>query len=112
MTQRATVALGKRIKELRLAKGWTQAELAEVLGCEAMTVSRYERGEYAPSIEVLEQISLALNASLDLFFVSQEQPAPTRSNLRHDLCDIAYGTDEKTLAQIMTAANEILSKKE
>lgn len=111
MTQRATVALGKRIKELRLAKGWTQAELAEVLGCEAMTVSRYERGEYAPSIEVLEQISLALNASLDLFFVSQEHPAPTSSNLRHDLCDIAYQADEEALREIVGAAKKILSNK-
>ena len=74
-------------------------------------LSRYERGEYAPSIEVLEQISLALNASLDLFFVSQEQPAPTSSNLRHDLCDIAYQADEEVLREIVGAAKKILSNK-
>jgi len=111
MKQSATIRIGKRIKHLRLDNKWTQAALAEALGCESMTVSRYERGEYAPSIEVLEQISLALNASLDLFFVSQEQPAPTSSNLRHDLCDIAYQADEEALREIVGAAKKILSNK-
>ncbi|WP_218574336.1 hypothetical protein, partial [Pseudomonas sp. FSL R10-1339] len=67
--------------------------------------------QYAPSIEVLEQISLALSASLDLFFVSQEQPALTSSNLRHDLCDIAYQADEEALREIVGAAKKILSNK-
>lgn len=112
MIQNAATILGKQIKELRLAKGWTQAALAEVLGCESMTVSRYERGEYAPSIEVLGQIALALNITLDAFFVSQEQAEPTTENLRHDLCDIAYQAGENELKEIVGAAKKILAKQD
>jgi transcriptional regulator with XRE-family HTH domain len=110
MTQSAVTILGKRIKELRVAKACTQAALAEMLGCESMTVSRYERGEYAPSIEVLEQIALALNITMDRFFVTQENVAPTTANLRHELCDIAYQADETSLKEIVSEANRILKK--
>lgn len=109
--QNATTALGKRIKELRLAKGWTQAALAETLGCESMTVSRYERGEYAPSIEVLGQVASALGVGMDEFFTNQDEAEPTATNLRHDLCDIAYQADDDSLKEIVVAAKKILAKK-
>lgn len=108
MTQNAVTALGKRIKELRLAKGWTQAALAEELGCESMTVSRYERGEYAPSIEVLGQVASALDVGMDAFFTNQDEAEPTATNLRHDLCDIAYQADEEDLIKILAAIKKIL----
>lgn len=111
MMQSATTALGKRIKDLRLDKGWTQAALAEVLGCESMTVSRYERGEYAPSIEMLEQIANALAVGMDAFFANANEVEPTEMNLRHDLCDIAYQADERELKQIVGVAKKILAKK-
>ena len=110
MTQPAAKALGKRIKDLRVDKGWTQAALAEALGCESMTVSRYERGEYAPSVEVLEQIATALGVGVGDFFSAQKEVEPTAAKLRHDLCDIAYQTDENTLVEIVVAAKKILIK--
>ena len=110
MTQPAAKVLGKRIKDLRVDKGWTQASLAEALGCESMTVSRYERGEYAPSIEVLEQIASALSVGIGAFFMSQGAE-PTPMSLRHDLCDIAYRADENSLKEIVGVAKKILNKK-
>lgn len=112
MTQPAVKALGKRIKGLRVDKGWTQATLAEALGCESMTVSRYERGEYAPSIEVLEQIAVLLDVKVEDFFAINGNTEPSATKLRHALCDIAYAADEKTLGKIMNAAKKILSNKE
>lgn len=111
MTQPAAKALGKRIKGLRVDKGWTQATLAEALGCESMTVSRYERGEYAPSIEVLEQIASALGVGMEDFFANQDEAEPTAANLRHDLCDIAYEADESSLKEIVGVARKILANK-
>ena len=112
MKHNATITLGKRIKELRLAKGWTQAALAEALGCESMTVSRYERGEYAPSIEMLEQIANVLGVKVEAFFTIQDDAQPTTSNLRHHLCDIAYQADETSLKEIVGAAKKILKNRE
>lgn len=112
MTQSAAKALGKRIKGLRVDKGWTQATLAEALGCESMTVSRYERGEYAPSIEVLEQIAIALGVGVGDFFATHDKTEPSAVKLRHDLCDIAYQADEDTLIEIVGAAKKIFTKKQ
>lgn len=112
MTQPAAKALGKRIKGLRVDKGWTQATLAEALGCESMTVSRYERGEYAPSIEVLEQIATTLGIGIEDFFAKPDEAELTAIKLRHDLCDIAYQADEDTLVEIVGAAKRIFTKKQ
>lgn len=73
-----------------------------------MTVSRYERGEYAPSIEMLEQIAKVLGVGLDAFFTNQDPSEPTAANLRHHLCDIAYQADETSLKEIVGAAKKIL----
>lgn len=111
MMHSAAQALGKRIKDLRLDKRWTQANLAEAVGCESMTVSRYERGEYAPSIEVLEQIAKALDVDIGEFFNNRRDDAIVHSKLRHDLCDIAYRADADALKEIVNAANKILARK-
>jgi len=112
MKQSATIRIGKRIKHLRLDNKWTQAALAEALGCESMTVSRYERGEYAPSIEMLERIADVLGVGLDAFFTSRDHAEPTAANLRHCLCDIAYQADETSLKEIIGAAKRILKHRE
>ncbi|WP_100941394.1 helix-turn-helix transcriptional regulator [Pseudomonas sp. QS1027] len=113
MTQTAVKTLGKRIKALRLDRKQTQAGLAEALGCEPMTVSRYERGSYAPSIEALEQIAEALGCTVEAFFASPPSPPVIqgRDDLRHALCDIAYHTsDAAVLKEIVESARTILSR--
>ena len=41
----APVVNGTTLRQLRLARGWTQAQLAQYLGVHKITVSRWERGE-------------------------------------------------------------------
>lgn len=110
MVHNAAQVLGKRIKDLRLDKKWTQAALAEALGCESMTVSRYERGEYAPSLEILVQIAAHLNVSISEFFEPSSTGAQNDMAVRHRLCDIAYHADEAKLKDILIAAEKILKK--
>ena len=52
-----TKAIGKKLEELRKAKGITQAEVAEALGVSAMAVSLYENGERIPRDEVKIKIA-------------------------------------------------------
>lgn len=49
MTTTALPSPGARIKELRLGRLLTQRQLADKLGVEAITVSRWERDETPPS---------------------------------------------------------------
>ncbi|MBQ8887289.1 MAG: helix-turn-helix transcriptional regulator [Candidatus Gastranaerophilales bacterium] len=59
---------GKRIKELRLRKNYTQEMLAELLGIGERNLSKIECGVNFVSAETLENLSKALNVSYkDLF---------------------------------------------
>ena len=56
---------GKRVRETRLAAGWTQAELARRIGMVdavsgATRVSRYETGEHDPDPATAEALAKAL----------------------------------------------------
>lgn len=56
--------LGKNIAERRAALGLTQAEFAERLGADTVTVSRFERGSHLPSLQRLEKVAEALGMPL------------------------------------------------
>ena len=58
----------ERLAETRKEKGLTQAELARRLGVTAQAVSKWERGNAYPDIELLDGISTVLDCSLDYLF--------------------------------------------
>lgn len=49
--------ISKKIKELRTGEGWTQTELARRMAVTPNTVSRWESGEYQPTLDVLEALA-------------------------------------------------------
>ncbi len=58
------------ITQLRMAKGWTQAQLAEEVGCLRKDVSRWERGERRPNIGSAIKLARALDCKIeDLFAI-------------------------------------------
>lgn len=60
--------VGKQVLKLRLERGLTQAQLAELLDVATETISRLERGVSIPSLKTLENISHVLNVTLkDIF---------------------------------------------
>jgi transcriptional regulator with XRE-family HTH domain len=58
------VSLGRNIADRRKALGLTQAELAEQLGMDTVTISRFERGSHLPSLLRLEKIANELGLPL------------------------------------------------
>lgn len=54
---------GAAIRRLREAKGWTQGQLAERLGVDVSTVSRYERNERGLSVSKAETIAVELGGT-------------------------------------------------
>lgn len=69
--------MGRRVRQLRLAGGFTQAELAERSGMATQAVSRIERGERSPTLETLDKLSAALGVTLgELADVAQSLPRP------------------------------------
>ena len=60
--------LGERIKMFRKASGFSQEQLAEMIGIEQKHVSRLEVGKSYPTIDRLEKIATALNVPMGRFF--------------------------------------------
>lgn len=51
---------GRRIRAFRKLKGFTQEELASKLGISVSVLGEIERGNRAPSEQLIEQISVVL----------------------------------------------------
>ena len=52
--------IGDRIREIRLARGMSQADLGEKVGLNADRIQKYENGVRKPKMELLKQIAMAL----------------------------------------------------
>jgi transcriptional regulator with XRE-family HTH domain len=55
----------RTIKELRLAQGWTQLELAYKAGITPLTVSKWERGVSQPRVTQLRKLAELFHVSSD-----------------------------------------------
>ena len=58
------VRVGRRIKELRTAKGWSQQMLADHAQVERSHLARLELGEREAGLLMLEKIALALECKV------------------------------------------------
>jgi len=55
-----SAGLGKRVQQLRTARGWSQAELASRVGVAPRTIVQVERGTRAPHPTTVERLADAL----------------------------------------------------
>lgn len=59
------IALGKRIAALRKEHGYTQTELADLIGGIQVIISDYERGKLRPHPDMIVRLAQALRVSTD-----------------------------------------------
>ena len=59
------VLLGKRLKELREEKGFTQKEVAEKLNLHSVTYLHYEKDQREPPLKVLAEMAILFEVSTD-----------------------------------------------
>ena len=59
-----TYVTGNTVRQLREARGMTQAELAESIGVSSKTVSKWETGKGLPDITLLQPLAQALGISV------------------------------------------------
>ncbi|MBO0470138.1 helix-turn-helix domain-containing protein [Enterococcus sp. DIV0242_7C1] len=59
------LVIGKKIRELRQAKKMTQKDLAKILNVTPQAVSKWERGESNPDIQILIHLSQFFHVSVD-----------------------------------------------
>jgi transcriptional regulator with XRE-family HTH domain len=61
-----------QIARLRIEAGFTQAQLAELVGTTQPSIARLERGQSQPTIEFLRRLGAALGKRLKIKFVTIE----------------------------------------
>ena len=64
--------LGNRLRELREAKGLTQAQLADLIGVSRKTVNTVENAVFVPSTVVALKLAGALGCSVEALFFLQD----------------------------------------
>ena len=56
------------VRELRIERGWTQAELAEKLGVSRNSINAIETGRYEPSLTLAMRIARVFGTSVERIF--------------------------------------------
>ena len=93
--------VGRRVAKARADRGFTQERLAEVVGIEPVTLSRWETGHRALSLSTLAAIAETLEIGLgDLLDMERDLVAPE------------YGPDElellRTFARLTDARRDLV----
>ena len=64
----AATILGRRVRELRHAKGWSQERLAEQAELDRSYIAGIEVGTRNPSLKALERLAIAFSIRLSELF--------------------------------------------
>ena len=66
------IQIGKRIREARHEKQYTQSDLAELCDCTDTHICKVEKGKIGISLDLLYKISIILEKSMDYFLMDHE----------------------------------------
>jgi transcriptional regulator with XRE-family HTH domain len=103
--------LGRHIAARRRALGWTQSDLAEHMGVDTETISRFERGATLPSLATLEKLSYNLRTGLgELLAETSLQPDDQVAVLRSWLADLKEADRNFVMAQIKHTCDHLLER--
>ena len=83
----ARTGIGKQLKHLRRAKGYTQQELADILQLSKSAISAYEQDRKVPSLETLIQLATYFNVSVDYLLGVEQDTMLDLSGLSPDSRD-------------------------
>lgn len=68
MKNELQIKFGKRVRELRKERGWSQEEFADKCELDRTYVSGIERGVRNPTLEVIGILSRGLKVSIEVIF--------------------------------------------
>ncbi len=106
------ISIGKRIKTIRVAKGWTQASLAEKSGVEPSNISHIERAATKLSLPTLVNIANALEVTLDeLAFGSLVKSTHVSVKLIDDILADCTSDEIKALSEVLQTTKSVLRNK-
>jgi transcriptional regulator with XRE-family HTH domain len=103
-----------RLQEIRVAKGLTQKQVADAIGCIPSVYSRYETGQREPSLEILVQLAKFFGVSLDELVGYETPTTQGLSSYEVALVNAAREADERAREDALTMlqAHRVGKKKE
>jgi putative transcriptional regulator len=69
-----TPSILNRVKELRIARGWTQEQLADAVGVSRQSINSIERDRYVPSLSLALTFARVFGCSTDEIFTLKGEP--------------------------------------
>ena len=93
-----------KLRELRKQRGFTQQQLADIVGVSNVSLSNYERGTQAPDIEILIKLADALGVSLDTL-VGRMSDSKEEYPITKEAQIIARGVDKLPQGERIQALN-------
>lgn len=93
-----------KIHEARVARGWTQAELARRSGTTQQAIQRYESGEREPRVSAVINIADALGVTISYLLGVDPDAEPALSADERELLDLYRSTDTRGKDAIMAVA--------
>lgn len=101
------VTLGKRIRQLRRKRGYTQEALADMIGSSQSHLGRIERGEVQVGTEILQKIADALVVDIVNFFQGRKD-LPREVVLKKTISMI-HSTSDRDLYLIYKIVDSIVN---
>jgi len=106
------ISIGNRIKEIRTAKGWTQAKLAEESGVEPSNISHIERAATKLSLPTMVNIANALGVTLDeIAYGSLVKSSHVSVRMIDDILSDCSQEELKSLAEVLKTTKSVLRNK-
>jgi transcriptional regulator with XRE-family HTH domain len=106
------ISIGNRIKEIRTAKGWTQAKLAEESGVEPSNISHIERAATKLSLPTLVNIANALGVTLDeIAYGSLVKSSHVSIKMIDEILADCSPDELKSIAEVIRTTKSVLKNK-
>lgn len=101
--------LGRRVRDLRKAHGWTLEQAATQAGLARSTLSKIENGQMSPTYEALKKLAEGLKISVPQLFTA---PAQVQANGRMAVTISGQGASHATTTYEHELLGASLSKKQ
>jgi putative transcriptional regulator len=69
--------ISNRVRELRVARGWTQEQLADAVRVSRQSINSIERGRYVPSLPLALTFAQVFGCATDEIFALRGDPHGT-----------------------------------
>ena len=75
--EQIAIVIGEKIKQYRLANGWTQQELGAKIGISKNAIGNYEKGFRSPKKNTMFDLAKAFKISIDDLFPPVQKSSPS-----------------------------------